>query len=269
MLKGFFTPLSPTGRSSLAPLPPWHYAGDLIVVEYWADPAKVASYLPEGLEPDEDAGYCTAHFTDWQAATNGGDEPLDPVRSQYTEFFVLIAARWRGEKVNYCPYIFVTQDVSFARGLAQGLPKQMGQVHMTRVYGVTNPATPALAAGGRFGATLSWNGRRLVEARVTLTAPQQGRAGLPSRPYVGLRVFPDLEQGHHDKPLVMQLVRGGATNVQVATGWTGDADLRFLPCEEHELPDLAPVRVGAGHRFTMGLTITGVTVLADLRANVE
>lgn len=166
-LRGFSWPLSPTGQSSLAPMPPWHYAGDLIVVEYWADPAKVAQYLPEGLEPDEDAGYSTAHFADWQAATDDGQEPLDPVRSQYTEFFILLAARWRGEKVNYCPYIFVSQDVSLARGVAQGLPKQMGQIHLTRAYGVSNPATPALAPGGRFGgrpfpgSAAAWWKRRL------------------------------------------------------------------------------------------------------------
>ncbi|MGE5608170.1 MAG: acetoacetate decarboxylase family protein [Bacillota bacterium] len=265
MLKGFSSPMSPTGRSSLAPTPPWHYAGELLVIEYWADPAAAASYLPQGLEPDEDAGYCTAHFAEWQAVTSDGQESLDPVRSQYTEFFLLLAARWRGEKVNYCPYIFVSQDASLARGWAQGLPKQIGQIHMTRAYGVSNPATPTLAPGGRFGATLSWNGRRLVEAKLTLMSEQQGRAGLPARPYVGLRVFPDLAQPGHDRPMVMQLVRGGASNVQVPAGWTGNAELQFLPCDVHELADLKPLRVGPGHRFSMGLTISTLTVLADLR----
>jgi hypothetical protein len=264
-LQGFSWPLSPTGQSSLAPMPPWHYAGDLIVVEYWADPTNAARYLPEGLEPDEDDGYATAHFADWQAVTDGGEETLDPIRSQYTEFFILLAARWRGEKVNYCPYIFVSQDVALARGVAQGLPKQIGQIHLTRVYGVNNPATPTLAAGGRFGATLSWNGRRMVDASVTLAGPQQGRAGLPSRPYVGLRIFPDLERTNHTRPMVKQLVRGAASTVHVPPGWSGAAQLQFHPCPGHELSDLAPVRVGTGHRFSMGLTIETLSVLADLR----
>ena len=38
MLKGYSLPLSPGGRSSLVPSPPWHYVGDLMVIEYWADP---------------------------------------------------------------------------------------------------------------------------------------------------------------------------------------------------------------------------------------
>ena len=35
---GYTIPRSPEGRSSLVPYPPWHYVGDFLVVEYWADP---------------------------------------------------------------------------------------------------------------------------------------------------------------------------------------------------------------------------------------
>ena len=38
MLKGYSLPLSPGGRSSLVPSPPWHYVGDLMVIEYWPTP---------------------------------------------------------------------------------------------------------------------------------------------------------------------------------------------------------------------------------------
>ena len=36
------------------------------------------------------------------------------------------AARFQGEPVAYCPFIFVDQDVSLMRGLIQGWPKQFG-----------------------------------------------------------------------------------------------------------------------------------------------
>ena len=51
-LKGFSLPLSPEGRASLTPLPPWHYVGDILAVDFAADPAAVAAVLPPGLEPD-------------------------------------------------------------------------------------------------------------------------------------------------------------------------------------------------------------------------
>ena len=50
-LKGFSVPLSPEGRASLTPIPPWHYAGDLLVVDFAADPAAVAAVLPPGWSP--------------------------------------------------------------------------------------------------------------------------------------------------------------------------------------------------------------------------
>src|SRR6266404_3035995 len=51
-LKGFNYPLTPKGKSTLNPPPPWYYSSDFLDVEFWAQPAAVASLLPNGLEPD-------------------------------------------------------------------------------------------------------------------------------------------------------------------------------------------------------------------------
>ena len=50
-LHGFTVPRTPSGRASLVPAPPWHYVGDFLVIDYWADPDKAVSLLPPGLEP--------------------------------------------------------------------------------------------------------------------------------------------------------------------------------------------------------------------------
>ena len=57
MSQGYSLPLSPTGRASLVPSPPWHYVGDFVVVDYWADPAAVAAVLPPGIELEYDGRY--------------------------------------------------------------------------------------------------------------------------------------------------------------------------------------------------------------------
>ena len=48
MLKGYTLPRSPKGTSSLAPMPPWHYVGNCLAVEYEADPQAVNTrHFPE------------------------------------------------------------------------------------------------------------------------------------------------------------------------------------------------------------------------------
>ena len=52
MLQGFTVPRTPLGRAAATPPPPWHYASDIVGVEYWADPKATAALLPPGLAAD-------------------------------------------------------------------------------------------------------------------------------------------------------------------------------------------------------------------------
>ena len=116
MVRGYSAPRTPQGRSSLVPAPPWHYVGDLLVVDYWADPQAAAAVLPAPLEPHPDGGRAAAIFVDWQSCSSTGEELLDPSRSQYKEFFITVNALYEGEEVAYCPYIWVDRDFAMARG---------------------------------------------------------------------------------------------------------------------------------------------------------
>ena len=44
-LKGFTTPRTPRGTSSLAPMPPWHYVSNSLAIEFEADASTIASRL--------------------------------------------------------------------------------------------------------------------------------------------------------------------------------------------------------------------------------
>ncbi|MGH2924074.1 MAG: acetoacetate decarboxylase family protein, partial [Solirubrobacterales bacterium] len=83
MLKGYSTPRSPLGRANLVGPPPWHYVGDMLVIEYWADAEAAAAVLPPPLEPHPDGGRAAAMFIDWQSCGRDRDELTDPSRSQY------------------------------------------------------------------------------------------------------------------------------------------------------------------------------------------
>jgi len=102
MLKGFHYPLTPKGKSTLNPAPPWYYSSDFLSVEFWADASAVAAILPPGLEADRSAnGHGAAFFYDWQFSGNN-EEYLDPERYQYREFFILLDALYDGKPVSYC-----------------------------------------------------------------------------------------------------------------------------------------------------------------------
>lgn len=261
MLQGFTLPRTPGGTSSLAPAPPWHYVGECTAVEYDTDPKAVAAFLPPGLRYD--TARCAVYFIAWQAATDQGEEYLDPVYSQYQETIVLLSAKYQDTPTAYCPFIWVDQDVSLMRGLVQGWPKQIGKTHITRTYGLASPASPTLGAGGKLGATLSAKAARLMRAQVTLEEettqlPRPGFAGA-----INVRYFPRLQQGYHDQPAVHELVRLKSRDVQFSTVWKGTAQLEFYASSFKELMALQPQRVAAGYRFSFALTVGDVELLHD------
>ena len=297
-LKGFSLPLSPEGRASLTPTPPWHYAGDVLAIDFQAAPAAVAAVLPPGLEPDpQDPGGCVAFFIAWQYASESGEEYLDPARSQYNEVLLLVNAVYcgsggaaasgagalgadgsaeagaatadcpalaRGARVQTCPYIYVDKDTSMARGWIQGWPKKFGEVHTTRAFSLPSRAAPQVALGGRFGGTLAANGRRLAEAVVKLEKVSNDPVYLGKWPVVNMRYFPQLAGGGRARPPVWELVRSVMSGAQRTEVWEGAAALDFFAAPDNELDALQPLAVRRGYRYSMAMTIEDLEVLEVL-----
>ena len=261
-LKGFSLPRTPGGGSSLVPAPPWHYVGDFLVIEFWADPDAVAAVLPQRLTPfADDPGRCAALFVDWQSCSDSGEELLDPVRGQYKEFFIVANAMLGEEHVTTCPYIWVDRDFALIRGWIQGFPKKLGEVHMTRSFGLDSRAE-----GRTFAGTLTANGRLLAEGTVTLERQSDAGPTHNDPPLVNVRYFPQLAAGRHEAPAVHELVRARSRDRQIFAISEGSATLRLHggPGEEHDA--LAPVRVGKGFRFTFAYTVDDLEPVRDLRA---
>ena len=265
MLQGYTAPRTPSGGSSLVPTPPWHFAGDMLVVEFWADPAAVAGLLPDGLTAPEDSGRMAAIFVEWQSCSDDQSELIDPSRSQYREFLVTISARYGDRAVGYCPYIWVDRDFSMYRGWIQGFPKKYGTVGITRAIGVNATASPGLAPGSRFGARASAHDRALAAATVTLEHTTDTLSPHFAVPAVNVRHFPRLQADRHDDPAVHELV-GVLTDARAVSPeiWEGSATLEFFENAGEELIDLAPVRVGRGFRFSYAYSINDLKELQAL-----
>jgi acetoacetate decarboxylase len=264
MSNQYAVPLSPRGLSSIAPPPPWHYSGDFLIVEFWADPAAATATLPVGLTADPNSpGHATAVFVDWQF-TGENNELLDPARYQYREFFLLVDALYEGQAVAYCPYIFVDNDSAMMRGMIQGFPKRLGSVYQTRTFAAPSLAAAQVAPGARFAATASTAGQRIARAEVKLTEKvgDPSKLSLAGRPIVNMRHFPRLTAGQHDNPAVHELVMSIMDNPKMADAWAGEGQLTLPFAEGEEISDLAPVRVGAGFRVSMSYTVTDLKTLA-------
>jgi Acetoacetate decarboxylase (ADC) len=266
MLTGFTAPRSPLGTAALVPLPPWHFAGDVLAVEFWNDPDLSVHALPTGVELDKKCpGYSVALFTDYQF-TAQNSEYLDPARYLCRGFSVLLDAVWKGSRIAWCPYFYTDNDAALMRGWIQGYPGKIGAVHQTRTFAAASAASPPLAPDSRFSACVSAHGRLLAQARVTLRERAECLIGLLDRRIVGRRYFPRLSAGLHDRPAVDELVRSVSDRLLITNIWTGEGELCFPEAYGEELEVLGPLRVGRGYRFSFSCSVTDIEILADLTA---
>jgi hypothetical protein len=255
MVHGFTPPFTPKGTASLVPPPPWHYAGWLLSVAFECDTAGAAAFVPAAVGAATGGG--TVHFADWQATTDGS-ELLDPIQAQYRETIVLLDVRRPdGTLANFCPLIYVDQDVSLLRGLLQGWPKKLGSTWITRALPLEHPAAAPLRAGTRLGASLAVKDRRLVEARLALTG-RPGRAlGFAARPTFGTVGWADLTAP--TRPPELRFVRPTVTGKVEGAWHEATAELAFHETPREELADLGLRRAVDASAGWLGITVTGAT----------
>lgn len=255
----FTAPFTASGRAALVPPPPWHYAGWLMNVGVRLDTCRSADILPASL--GRLTGKGCIHFADWQATTDGS-ELLDPVYSQYRETIVITEIeRPSGELFNFCPFIWVDQDISLLRGLLQGWPKKLGTTHMTRSLPIDHAAAAKIQAGTRLGASLSVKERRLVEASLTLTGCPGAPLGFLANKVIGTVGWPDLTRP--DQPPRLHWVLPDIRH-KVASDWhQAEATLAILPHPVEELSVLGPFSVTEASVGWLGMTVAGATLLPD------
>jgi acetoacetate decarboxylase len=257
-LEGWSLPLSPEGRAALVPPPPWHFSGDAIGIDFRGDPAAMAAVLPRGLDAEGD-GSASFVFCDWSSSADHDPRLADdPARGQYREAYVGVHARLDGARVARVPYIWVDNDLLFARGHIQGFPKKFGTVSITRAVSVGRGG-PRLEPGARFAGHVSSLGRQLARGRVTLGEPAD--PGFVPRamrlPVWHTRLVPDLSGG---EPLVRDLARNIVTDFAVAQVWTGQGELEFYDSEFEELARLRPAEIVGAFRCSVAFTIVGAEV---------
>ena len=257
-LLGWSLPLSPDGSASLVPPPPWHFSGDAIGIDFRTDAEALAAVLPEGMTPTAE-GDATFVFIDWSSASEHDPRTIaDPARGQYREAYVVVPATFHGTRAARVPYIWVDNDLSFARGHIQGFPKKLGTIAISRAVTVGRGG-PRVEPGATFAGHVSSLGQRLAHGTVTLTEPAaDGHVPTSMRlPIWHTRHVPDLAGG---PPLVHDLARNVLTDFACTGTWNGTATLSFGESEHELLHRLAPREVLRGYRTSVAFTITGAEV---------
>ncbi|MEU9885459.1 enduracididine biosynthesis enzyme MppR [Sphaerisporangium sp. NPDC051011] len=248
---GYSLPISPSGQASMLTPPPWHFSGEVIMVEYRVDPAAAERFLPPGLTLGADPGAAAAVFAEWQWCSGSEDELAEPALNQFAEFLILLGCEYRGAPMARCPFAWVDQPVPMVRGWVQGMPKQFGVVHQSRPTAVGRGG-PRLAPGGRFHGTLSVNGRRAVETAVTLHGRTEHEPLLHTVPLAHTLMFPDWASTGAGRPT---LVASEVTDVEFSGIWKGAAELKFVDVVGADFNELSPIETGEGYVFSYAETL--------------
>lgn len=246
---GYSLPLSPSGNASMLTPPPWHFSGEVVMVDYRVDPDAARRFLPPELDLGPDPGAAAAAFAQWQWCSDSGAELVDPAQCQFSEFLILLRCEYRGRPLARCPYAWVDGVVPLVRGWIQGMPKQFGTVHQTRDLRVGRAGAQHT---GRFDGTLSVQGRRVAEATVRLTGAVVEPPLLHTVPLVHTRMFPSWVPSESTE---QQLVTSHVTDVEFSEVLAGEGDLRIFDGWDADLASLAPVEVGTGYVFSYAETL--------------
>jgi len=258
-LQGLMYPRTPDGRAGILPSPPWHYSGEMLTVEFRTDPANVAELLPAGLSlAADDPGAVAMIWADWQSCSDSFDELLDPARSQYKEVFVVIRCEYQSTTYSRAAYIWVDKDFAMARGHIQGYPKKMSEIWMTRPVTI-GKAGPRLEPGGRFGATLSTWGRRIADARFTITGTAESAGFVNGRPMLHSRQMPAIEMDGRDS--LDELVTMHGFDVELGPVYSGDAELVVHDNPTEELDRFGEIEIIGGYYRQVGNSMAGGTTV--------
>lgn len=251
-LKGWTLPQTATGNSALVSPPPWHYSGEIISVEFQANLASAQALLPDGFTSINGSGVFL--FADWCSAADTDRNVIsDPAIGQYREAFCVLLSEYKGETVGRVPFIWVDNDLSLVRGLIQGFPKKLGQIHMTRPVEVGRGGVRK-EPGAQFNAHVSANGRRLVTASVDLD--EDGGVQFPTfmaAPLIHTRLWPSF----NGDPSVHEFQRAKMADPEIGTVFTGNASLEFGSAASEEIDTLGRLQAGRGYVHSFAFSVTG------------
>lgn len=251
-LSGFGNPVTPDGATSLVEAPPHHISADAIQVIFRLDPALIARYLPQGLEPTKD-GLAYAYVADMIKVSEHDPEQasIEPQRTQYGEGIVGFYCQHRGSPGRYSAFIYVDRDWSLAFGLYMGFAKKLATIHRTRIH-EANPAMGPIDVGTELRGTVDRMGSRIIDVGIELTErlPDDGIPSYGHRVYT----YRHLPSPSPDVPPSRELLALDLAGARTINCWRGSGSVRLSDGVNDKLGELAPLEIVDAFAFQRGWT---------------
>jgi hypothetical protein len=248
---------------------PWKFAGDLSLIHFRCDPAALASYLPEPLEPLDDSGEAfiwsprlSCHSVEVDPATQ------DPAQSGYNVCVIGLPARINGQPTLFSAFQWCDRDWLVVLSWFIGATSKGGVIEQTSVHPLmkTIGSPNAGGLGSGFRRTVSRLGQRVIDMslqpkrEVTMDDLSFYTSKLP---LTGMRHMPDLTLPPSGKPAVHDLVQQIMSDVNFGTPQAGEATLKFHDAANEELLPLQPIEVYGGYIIPMAFNLEGVRIVHD------
>lgn len=246
-------PRTASGRSALVEPLPHHISCDAVHVSFRADPARIAEFLPPGLEP-LDSGEGWAMIAEMaKVSVSAPDQAWqNPARSVYNEGVVGFYCKF-GDKVGrYSALVWVDRDWSMGMGPIFGWSKRLAQVDRSRLQGC-NPAMVPAGPGARAGGTVSRYGETVMRLSVQIPDEAQAIAALPGHA-ASTFLYRYIASPSPDTADVEQLFELGLANTAMSPIWPGTGAVSFGQAEDEELSILGEVAVTGGYLYQRGWT---------------
>lgn len=254
-LRGFSTPRTRGGQSSLVEPLPHHIAADAVHVEFEADREAINGFLPAGLE---------ARGTGWvmvaQMVKVSGANPeaawRSPATTNYNECVLGFHVRCGDRLGRYSALVWVDRDWSLGMGPIFGWPKRLGVIDVSRLI----PAHPSLrphGPGATVGGTVSRSGHPVLSLAVHVPSDAERLHQLPGFGDVTF-LHRYLPQVGEDVEALDQLMEISLQDVRTVDIYEGSPELRVFDAPGEELATLGEPKVLRGFIYRRGWTTDAV-----------
>jgi hypothetical protein len=248
---------------------PHHISCDALHVTFRANPARIARFLPPGLEPLE-TGEGWAMVAEMAKVSAAAPEQAweQPGRSSYDEGLVGFYCRYGDRIGRYTSLVWVNRDWSLGMGAIFGWAKRIATVERTRPQAV-NPGLTPLGPGCRMGGVVHRQGRTVLRLQVEIPKGATPIAALPGYAAASF-LYRYVPSPSPDVPDIEQLFELPFSNVRMSPVWAGTGRLEFGDAPDEELTELGPIEVTGGYAYQRGWTTDRVArLLHDYQAEAK